>query len=277
MNDLPLPEVLSSINKMRFQSPLTKETVVLVQSKLYFTTSNDVVYNIDRLTEPLIRQKPYYPAHFVGYYRFTAQGLDVTKFGALFRRAKLDNVHFSIHKYNGKFIEDTDVVFSQLHPYLLIEFRQQLGYKAMVDMNAIEVFEPADVNQALLIKCLTAHEYMVDITCDPTTLMDTLSMGLMINQGTPEDDDTTGLTMTLFQTYFSLHVLHNEHLYPLIDDWMATQRFLPKHQEPTARTFIQHDITAESVPGILSLAEMITQHGDNIQWSVVYHKTVDLC
>lgn len=278
MENIPVANILLHLDDIHINSPLNND-IQLEKSKLYFSTSKNHQLEIVQITEEIVNmnRKPYYPKQFIGYYKFTCNSLDVSGFSDLFRRAKLDGIDIFIFKYNGKFLEDTDVIMSALHPFLLIEFYQKLEYKAMADLNGMEAIPP-NTDPQLLVKLLSSIEYMVNIRCGHVKLMDTVSIGLTINQRVDDEDDDIGLSISLFQTFFSIDVIKNTDVYPILDAWVAEHNLQFKIQDDQSRSLINYqNITDE--PFILGVIELATRIGEKIPdmcWNLIYTKTIEL-
>lgn len=276
MDNLPTWNILKGINNIYITSPFGKE-IQLHMNKVYFLTGKNLELEITQITKEMTENnaKPYFPKQLIGFYKFNSNSLDVSKFKELFKRAKLEGIELFVYKYNQKFLEDTDVVFSFLHPHLINEFHNQLGYNAYINIGAIDSIQPEEIEKNLLHKLLTS-DYMVHINYDGVKLLDTISIGLMINDASSKDeDDESGFSITIYKNYLSIYSKNNQQLHPILDSLNINYKQIDENTRGYDTTTNENN--SEFISSFLDVLDQISQTLTNLKWDLIFEKTIELC
>lgn len=249
MENTPVTGILSNLKNLKIRSLTDNSYIDCEHDGLYFETGdNKKRIDIREVNQKKVDEKPFYPKQYLGYFYINLYNFQTDKLDPIFSKAKLAGVDFGLYKYNKKFFNDTDVWFSQLHPFVMVSFYKNLNWTAMASWIAEE---PVSWDEKLK-KNIISDDVIVLCNFNRVIFSDvaeSVSLGLKIESES-------------FNIHFSNHFIILDVATPHIEmcGSLLSLLELPERKVVNDRMYLQENVNFDS-----SKKQLIVNFIDNLQ------------
>lgn len=181
MENTPVTGIISNLKNLKVRSLVDNSYLDAEHDGLYFETFDKKRIDMLTVNEKKVQDKPFYPKQYLGYFYINLYNFNMEKLDEIFSKAKIAGVDFGLYRYNKKFYNDTDIWFSQLHPFVFLAFYKTLQWTAMASWIAEEKIEWTEKMKKIIV----ADDVVVLCNFNRVILADageTVDLGLKIEK-----------------------------------------------------------------------------------------------